>query len=438
MLGHRPATANSDWPAEFGLFESDGVTPLDPEQVPIRCALRGEVVDQHELFVLPRAGSPGRWRSVSATPLRDARGAVWAALSVARDITRAKESELALRGQAAIIRLLEAVAVAANEAVTSRRAMKDCLKLVCEFMAWPVGHVYMVDGVRLLPSDLWHLSDPERFSAFRDVTSRTHLTSGLGLPGRVLATGRPSWMQDVQTDQGFLRARAARTLGVHGGVAFPVTVGDEVIAVMEFYSDSPAVPDARTLDVMHHVGTQVGRVVERERHAEAVRNLSLTDELTGLNNRRGFLALAEAQLRLAGRTEKGATLLFLDMDGLKQINDQLGHEMGDAAIADLAVVMRATFRESDILGRLGGDEFVALLPDTSDDERALALQRLQEGVTLHNVTQPRSYVLSVSVGVTGFDPKQPEDIETLLSKADSLMYEQKRRRKGRPSMVFSP
>lgn len=438
MFGHRPASAYNDWAAEFGLFEADGTTPVEPAAVPMRRALRGEYVDQHDLFVLPRAGSPGSWRSVTATPLRDAQGAVWGALTVGRDITRSKESELALREQAAIIRLLEAVAVAANEAATSRRAMKDSLKLVCEFMNWPVGHVYTVDGVRLLPSDLWHLSDPERFAAFREVTSRTHLTSGLGLPGRVLATGRPAWMEDVQTDKGFLRARAANALGVHGGVAFPVTVGDEVFAVMEFYADRPAVPDARALEVMHHVGSQLGRVVERERHAEAVRNLSLTDELTELNNRRGFLALAEAQLRLAGRGGKHALLLFIDMDGLKQINDQLGHEVGDAAIAALAQVLRGTFRESDILGRLGGDEFVALLPDTPESDKGAAVHRLHEAVTLHNVQDQRNYVLSVSVGVTCFDPKQPLDIETLLSKADSLMYEQKRRRKGRPSMVFSP
>jgi diguanylate cyclase (GGDEF)-like protein/PAS domain S-box-containing protein len=435
MLGGRPDSAFSDWSAEFGLFESDGVTPIEPERVPIRRALRGEYVDQHELFALPRAGSMGRWRTVTATPLRGADGAVWAALTVSRDVTRFKQSELELRDQSAIIRLLEAVAVAANEATTSSRAMTDALDLVCEFMGWPVGHVYLVDGLRLLPSDMWHLKDPQRFAAFRDVTSRTHLSVGLELPGRALKTCRPAWMEDVQTDPSFLRARAATRLGVHGGLAFPVVVDDEVIAVMEFYSDTPQVPDARQLEVLHHVGTQLGRVVERERHAEAVRSLSLTDELTGLNNRRGFLALAQAQLRLAARHDRHACLLFLDMDGLKQINDQLGHEAGDAALADVATILRATFRDSDILGRLGGDEFVALLTDTTPAEQGLALSRLQEAVTLHNVTQRRSYVLALSVGVTSFDPQAPVDIESLLSRADGLMYEQKRRRKGRTSPI---
>ncbi|HEX6242984.1 MAG TPA: PAS domain S-box protein, partial [Polyangiales bacterium] len=438
MFGRRPDSAYSDWAAEQGLFAADGVTPLDAAQVPMRRALQGEFVDQVALLALPHAGSTGRWRSVTATPLRDANGTVWAALSVSRDITRFKESEIALREQAAIIRLLEAIAVAANEATTSWRAMKDSLKLVCEFMGWPVGHVYQVDGSRLLPSDLWHLKDPERFAAFREVTSRTHLAAGLGLPGRALATGRPAWMEDVQIDRAFLRARAATSLGVHGGVAIPVMVDNEVTAVMEFYSDSPQVPDSRALEVLHHVGTQLGRVVERERHAEAVRSLSLTDELTGLNNRRGFLALAEAQLRLAARHARPACLLFIDMDGLKQINDHLGHEMGDAAIADVATVLRAAFRESDILGRLGGDEFVALLMDVGGPEHAASMHRLHEAMTLHNVTHSRSYVLAVSVGATSFDPHKPEDIESLLARADSLMYEQKRRRKGRGSIIMTP
>jgi diguanylate cyclase (GGDEF)-like protein len=202
-----------------------------------------------------------------------------------------------------------------------------------------------------------------------------------------------------------------------------------VVAVLEFYSDRRAIPDARTLDVMHHVGTQLGRVFERDRHAHAIRDLSLTDELTGLHNRRGFLTVAQRQLRLSARTGKPCLLLFLDMDGLKQINDHLGHEAGDAALIDLAAALRRAFRETDILARLGGDEFVALLPDSAERDASTVSDRLAATLARHNELAGRRFVLSVSLGVTSTDAKRVASIDELLSRADALMYEQKRQKK---------
>ncbi len=432
MLGDGIDGPRNLGPKSYSLCASDGRTPLSSEEAPMARALQGAQVDQCELLVRTAAFPDGRWHSVTASPLKHKDGTVWGAVTVDRDITEAKQAEIELQAQTSIVRLLEAVAVAANEATDSSTAMQHCMRLVCEFLGWPLGHVYLVEGARLLPSDLWHLRVSDSFRAWREITARTHLVAGLGLPGKVLASGKPIWTDDILKDEISLRGRGGQALGVQAGVAFPVLVGDEVFAVLELYSEGHATPDARTLDMVQHLGTQLGRVVERERHAEAVRSLSLTDELTGLNNRRGFLALSESQLRSSVRAGKTAVLFFLDVDGLKQINDQLGHQSGDAALVALALVLRAAFRVSDIVARLGGDEFVALAPDCGADEASIILTRLQEMLTVHNLTEQRPFVLAASVGFTVVHPHNPETIEHVLRRADGLMYEQKRQKKRVP------
>ncbi|MGB7575090.1 MAG: diguanylate cyclase [Thermodesulfobacteriota bacterium] len=159
---------------------------------------------------------------------------------------------------------------------------------------------------------------------------------------------------------------------------------------------------------------------------EALLALSLTDELTGLYNRRRFFILTEQCLKVAVRTKKRPLLLFIDMDNLKWINDHYGHKEGDQALTGLADILKKTFRESDIIARIGGDEFVVLLESTDENSETL-LTRLHENVRDYNVKRPQ-HTLSISLGTAQFDPEYPISIDELLSKADALMYAQKRRR----------
>ena len=158
---------------------------------------------------------------------------------------------------------------------------------------------------------------------------------------------------------------------------------------------------------------------------EALLALSLTDELTGLHNRRRFLVLAEQYLKVAVRAKNRLLLFYLDMDGLKSINDRCGHNEGDQALIALASILKKTFRESDIIARIGGDEFVVLLESTDDE---ILITRLYENIREYNVKVPQDNELSLSVGAAGFDPEDPISIDELLSKADALMYAEKRKR----------
>ncbi|WP_420265026.1 diguanylate cyclase [Candidatus Magnetominusculus dajiuhuensis] len=176
------------------------------------------------------------------------------------------------------------------------------------------------------------------------------------------------------------------------------------------------------------VGTDVTEVaVLRER----LHKLSIVDELTGLYNRRGFYALAEQQFKIAGRYNKQMMIVFLDLDGLKLINDTRGHKDGDVIIKAAADVLKDTFREADIIGRMGGDEFIVLVSRMGDEVEDTIRARLAANVRNYN----RSHIednmtLSLSTGITIYNPEKPATLDELIAEADALMYKDKEIKKA--------
>ncbi len=172
-------------------------------------------------------------------------------------------------------------------------------------------------------------------------------------------------------------------------------------------------------------------ISDRKMMEEELRALSLIDELTDLYNRRGFLTLAEQQLRIADRSKRQQSLLFADLDNLKWINDTLGHKEGDQALIDTAHILRETFRKSDIIARIGGDEFVLLAIDTPSTYTKLLSSRLQQAVHAHNQAANRPFTLSISLGITHYHPGQSRSVDELIAEADELMYQQKAQKQNR-------
>jgi diguanylate cyclase (GGDEF)-like protein len=162
---------------------------------------------------------------------------------------------------------------------------------------------------------------------------------------------------------------------------------------------------------------------------ETLRMLALLDELTGLHNRRGFTALAEQQFRMAQQAGRSLLIFFADLDELKAINDTHGHDAGDQALRDAARLLRATFRESDLLARIGGDEFVVLACDATRADADLFAARLQAALRAYNALARRGFTLSISTGATAYDPRVPEPLDALLARADAAMYRDKRLRR---------
>jgi diguanylate cyclase (GGDEF)-like protein/PAS domain S-box-containing protein len=174
---------------------------------------------------------------------------------------------------------------------------------------------------------------------------------------------------------------------------------------------------------------------ELARSNAVLENLSLMDDLTGLYNRKGFLALANHRMKLAYRNHEDFSIAFVDLDGLKQINDTFGHQEGNRALHDTATVLRECFRESDILARLGGDEFAIFI---SEADRRKVASRIYERLADCNAASGRRYCLSLSMGILSGDVTKDSDLETLLGRADALMYEQKRLKRQNRGLADAP
>ena len=169
------------------------------------------------------------------------------------------------------------------------------------------------------------------------------------------------------------------------------------------------------------------RITSLERELQ---DLSLTDELTRLRNRRAFYMFGEYAVSQAPRRGTPLTVLFFDLDGLKTVNDTLGHEVGSDMLVDFADLLRRTFRSSDVIARLGGDEF-AVITHESLNRCTLALERLDRAVADETARASTPYVIRYSVGEASLDSDNGERFEALVERADTLMFERKRRKKSR-------
>jgi len=177
------------------------------------------------------------------------------------------------------------------------------------------------------------------------------------------------------------------------------------------------------------VGGVAADVTQLKEMQERLESLTLTDDLTGLNNRRGFQRLAEARLQLSRRTGERLLLIFADLDLLKTINDNYGHETGNEAIRGAAQVLKETFRQTDVTSRWGGDEFVVLLGNSDDESEEIVLNRLRQRIEAYNAAMPRRFTLSMSLGSCPVDVASAQSLEDAVTHADAAMYADKAKKK---------
>jgi len=176
---------------------------------------------------------------------------------------------------------------------------------------------------------------------------------------------------------------------------------------------------------VHELLVRIKHVIKQEK----LRELSITDELTGLPNRRGFFAIAQQHLKVTSRSRGKLALMFADLDNFKSVNDTWGHGKGDEALIAIADIFRKTFRESDLIARMSGDEFAVLLLNTPEEHFSIIKERLQNNIDAYNAQGGAVYKLSVSIGTAVYDHDQPLTIDSLLQQADTKMYEQKQKKK---------
>ena len=349
------------------------------------------------------------------------------------------------------VSLLEGIAAAANEAPTADKAIRFALRRICEHTGWPLGHVFHVtqnpeDGdLELTPGDVWHAQDTTRFEPFRQATGTTRFPTGVGLPGRTHASGKAEWINDFAADADFPRAAEAVEVGLKAAFAFPVLVGTEVAAVLEFFAHEWLEPNEELLGVMAYVGAQIGRVIERKRGEERLIHNALHDPLTTLPNRTLFLERLEYAMNRARRYKNYRfAVLFIDLDRFKIINDSLGHLIGDQLIIEVSRRLHESLRLSDLvsrtgsdepsssrsgsddtIARLGGDEFTILIDEirnVSDPIRVA--ERIQREISAPFILGNQEIAITASIGIACSNAAYSA-AHDLLRDADIAMYRAK-------------
>ena len=222
---------------------------------------------------------------------------------------------------------------------------------------------------------------------------------------------------------------------VREGTAFPFPLTEEKREVSLVLPDgTPLIADLRVTGSTWNrelVSLATLRdVTETALMRERLKQEALTDYLTGLYNRRGFMTLGEDRLQLAARLGQTLACLFLDLDGFKHVNDTLGHDEGDEVLRDTAEALKETFRASDLIGRIGGDEFAVLLLCDESDQVETLRTRLETALETVNQRTSRPYRLALSMGLATKAPGENLSLEDLMDTADQRMYTDKIARKG--------
>src|SRR3954453_22688206 len=341
-----------------------------------------------------------------------------------------------LRREVAFVELLQDVAVAANAATSVEEPIRESLRRVCSLMGWPVGHAYLLDrqqGV-LASSAIWHLQDANAHSGFRRASEAIPPSPGVDLPGRVLVQRRPVWVTDVTEDHNFPRKAVARQHGLRAGAAFPVLVQDQVVAVLEFSSHDALKPDRGLLEIMGHVGTQLGRVVERVASEQRLLRQARHDGLTDLVNRASFHERVRLALsRPRGPMDGVPAVLFIDLDNFKEVNDGPGHDAGDRLLREVAAALASVPRHAGAAARLGGDEFAVLLAAVRTEGEAIAVaERITQVLAAPIALRDNEALVGASIGIAIAEREGEQDLGELIRNADVAMYTAKGRSSAYP------
>ncbi|WP_144096600.1 EAL domain-containing protein [Croceicoccus sediminis] len=341
------------------------------------------------------------------------------------------------------ISLLQKITEIANSSNEVNASIKAALDEVCCTLGYDFGNAFMLDGEnRICACDTWFVQEPQDFARLVAVSRKAEFEVGQGLPGKVVASGDIVWTRDLYSISGCTRGKEADACGLASACAFPVRVENEIVAVLEFFARKPVHETKELSWLMNQIGTQLGRVMERQR-AWSLLQTARHDTLTGLPNRAILADRAQAVFASLPPDKSGMAMLVLDLNGFKAVNDRHGHHSGDKLLTLVAARLgRAIMSWQEhhrlgaktLLARTGGDEFVLMLHGHLDPK---SLSFLAE--TIHDRLAPpfrmgnTSLNVGASVGIaTGTTVHESHD--HLLRDADLAMYEAKKLGQSRTVM----
>ncbi len=346
-----------------------------------------------------------------------------------------KDKTVALVKTEEELRLLQTMILTIIESKDTHAAFGTVLRKVCETTGWIYGEAWVPgpNGTQLECCPSWY-SKVEGLEKFRKVSEGCTFLPGKGLPGRVWLSKKPVWIRDVTVDANFPRVNLAREHGLKAAMAIPVLANDTVVAVMAFFVFESRAEDERLVGLVSAIAAQLGLVIQRIQMEETIRQMAYHDTLTGLPNRTLFQDHLNLAIIHSQRKKQKLALLFLDLDRFKDINDTLGHDIGDQLLQGVADRLRRCVRGSDTVSRLGGDEFNVLLQEIGHAEDAVAIaQKIVTSVSHPFIINNNTAHITVSIGIAMY-PDDGNNAETLMKHADLAMYQAKK--SGRNNYQF--
>ena len=333
-------------------------------------------------------------------------------LEVNRDVTDRHRSEA-----------IKAVQLAASRSLAQSDSMDDAAPAILGALGtnldWQIAEMWLLDPTEesLTLRHWWHAPGIEA-AVFEQAARRLALHRGQDLAGLAWQSGRAEFVADVVSDAGCQRRGLAAVLGLHGAAAFPIAVDQKVLGAVTMYSHRTRLLDDDTLHPLTDLGRQIGGFLERRRTesvleetVERLEQLAATDPLTGLYNRRAF------ERALSSTPVEPFAVLAIDVDNLKPINDEYGHEAGDVILQAVAMALASIVRERDVVARVGGDEFAVLLAGAKGKEAAAVAERMR--TSMHGVSVPYGRV-RISIGWTA--APAGADARAVWRATDEVLY----------------
>lgn len=350
----------------------------------------------------------------STNPILDEEGELLGFLGIRRDVTEEHQAKQNLQRRLRDLTFLNQLAEAGVKTVDEDLLIQKATQLM--------GKNFNPDyfGIMLIDEEEGHLylhSSYEAHGGKRDV----NIPLGEGITGHVAQTGEAWYVPDVSEEPAYISAE----LNMRSELCVPLNTGDRVIGVINMESARVEAFNEADLNLLTTFADQLAIAVERARLFKRVQQLAITDDLTGLYNRRHFFNLGEMEFARALRYQHPLGVVMLDVDHFKEINDTYGHAVGDAVLKGIAQRLKDSCRGVDILARYGGEEFSLLLPETSLSAALETAERLRSCIADQPIeAKDESLSATISLGVAALSKDTP-DLSSLINRADQALLEAK-------------
>lgn len=340
-------------------------------------------------------------------------------LGTLADISEMKRAEAQILEYTQQLEALFNIGVAASRTLDIGELLDSVLDKVLNVMEFKAGGIFLFDPK----------TNELALRAYRGVSKRfvkkvEQMVLNEGFSARVAISGKPLLIPDVESDSR-LRRMEIRSEGIHSFAAVPIMAKEQILGIMAVGGHSARQFPPSATYLLSTIASQIGMAIDNARLYERALQLAFTDSLTGLYNRRYLLDQLDREFARANRNQSSLSLVMMDVDGLKAINDTFGHNEGDAVLKELGSILKINTRASDIAARWGGDEFVLLTSDTDSKGARRIGERIRSQVERRRpMISGKETSISISVGIASY-PENASGVTELLKRSDEAMYNAK-------------